>query len=78
MESEGYHVLEDRAPPYRDLFVWREETVVTYRVRLTDRSYDVPVVFMDDFVSMGWKHYAALGLASTTGWVEDGRLYCVT
>jgi hypothetical protein len=77
LEALGFHVLEERAPPYRDLLIWRSEKSVKYRVQLTDRAHHVPVVFMDDFVSMGWKHYASLGLASTTGWVEDGKLYCV-
>ncbi|MBT8057107.1 MAG: hypothetical protein KJO72_09260 [Gammaproteobacteria bacterium] len=77
LEALDLHVLEERAPPYRDLLIWRSEKIVTYRVQLTDRAHRVPVVFMDDFISMGWKHYASLGLASTTGWVEDGKLYCV-
>ncbi|MBT8060224.1 MAG: hypothetical protein KJO33_11545 [Gammaproteobacteria bacterium] len=77
LEALGLHVLEEHAPPYRDLLIWRSEKMVNYRVQLTDRAHHVPVVFMDDFISMGWKHYASLGLASTTGWVEDGKLYCV-
>jgi len=72
-----YHVLVAPAPPLRDLFVWRAQREQRYTVELTEQAREVRVVFMNDFVSLGWKDYASLGLASTTGWVEDGVLYCV-
>jgi hypothetical protein len=37
----------------------------------------VQVAFLTDFLSQGWKEYAALGLATTTGWVDGNTLYCV-
>jgi hypothetical protein len=47
------------------------------RSRLTDRTQKVSVTFMNDIYSTGWKQYVTLGLVATTGWVEDGHLYCV-
>lgn len=77
LASEGVYYLDDIAPPWRDLFLWRKQEVRNYPVTLTDHTRTVRVIFMEDFQSLGWKYYASLGLASTTGWVENGELYCV-
>jgi hypothetical protein len=77
LDSEGIYYLDDIAPPLRDLFLWRKQEIRNYPVSLTDQTRTVRVIFMDDFQSLGWKYYASLGLASTTGWVENGELYCV-
>jgi hypothetical protein len=77
LRARGFHTLEADAPPLRDLFLWRIEESRKFSVRLTDRSEQVDVVFMTDIFSLGWKEFATLGLVSTTGWVEEGRLYCV-
>ena len=78
LAESGLHVLQSPAPPLRDLYLWREQSTRSYDVRLTDRTLRLDVVFMDDLISLGWKEYASLGLATTTGWVEQGRLYCVS
>ena len=77
IEELGYGVLAIPAPPLQDLFIWGGQREQEFTVKLTDHSRIVQVAFMSDFVSLGWKDYAALGLATTTGWVEDGVLYCV-
>lgn len=77
LDEAGIYYLDTTTPPYRDLFIWREQTKARYRVQLTDVSTPVTVNFMDGFVVQGWKEYASLGLATTTGWVENGELYCV-
>jgi hypothetical protein len=73
----GIGVLAVAAPPLQDLFIWRSERDRDFTVLLTDQTRTVDVAFMGDFASLGWKDYAALGIATTTGWVEDGTLYCV-
>ena len=77
IEKLGYGILAVQAPPLQDLFIWGSQRDQEYTVDLTDQSRTVQVAFMSDFVSLGWKDYAALGLATTTGWVENGVLYCV-
>ena len=77
LDQRGFHHLHTPAPPLLDLFLWNKEYTRSYRVKLTDRSRQVRVTFMSDMVSKGWKEYASLGLASTTGWVDEGSLYCV-
>lgn len=75
--AQGFYVLVEPAPPLQDLLVWQKQREMQFEVELTDQVRTVNVVFMSDFYSLGWKHYAALGLASTTGWVDQGTLYCV-
>lgn len=77
IEAEGFHHLMDEAPPLQDLFLWKSQETRHYSVKLTDETRTVTVNFMDDFELLGWKYFASLGLASTTGWVQDGELYCV-
>lgn len=73
----GLEALAVFAPPFQDLFVWKRRQDEDFNVKLTDQVRAVKVAFLSDFVSLGWKNYAALGLATTTGWAEDGVLYCV-
>lgn len=77
LRARGFHVLEADAPPLRDLFLWKNEQSRKFSVRLTDSTEQVNVIFMTDISSLGWKEFATLGLVSTTGWVEEERLYCV-
>jgi len=77
LATQGYNALLSPAPPIQDLLLWEKQEQRSYSVSLTDRTQRVDVVFMDGFHSLGWKHYATLGLASTTGWVENSKLYCV-
>jgi hypothetical protein len=78
LERSGWHYSVASTAPWRDLYVWKTEQRAHYSVELTDLTVPVEVVFMDDFVVQGWKDFASLGLAATTGWVENDRLYCVT
>ena len=75
--SEGFFALSVPAPPLQDLLLWRENERRRFTVELTDQEREVEVVLLTGFVSEGWKHYASLGLVRTTGWVENGVLYCV-
>lgn len=77
LRQQGFHALISPAPPLQDLFVWRDQEIREYEVVLTDQRRTVRVAFLSSFSSMGWKDYAALGLATTTGWVDGDTLYCV-
>jgi hypothetical protein len=77
IEAEGYYALPAPARPLEDLLLWRRQTEARYNVELTDQVREVTVVFLSDFISQGWKHYAALGQITTSGWIENGKLYCV-
>jgi hypothetical protein len=77
IEKRGFHYVNDYSPPLQDLMIWREQSVESYEVELTDGILSVPVIFMDDFYSLGWSYFATLGLAPTGGWASADALYCV-
>jgi hypothetical protein len=77
LERQGFHALVSPGPPLQDLLVWAAQETRAFEVELTDLTRSVQVAFLSDFSSLGWKEYAALGLATTTGWVDGDTLYCV-
>jgi len=77
IEDHGYHYLDSPGPPVRDLLIWKNQKNDSYVVKLVDQAITVKVNFVSDFILPGWKHFASLGLSSTTGWIEDGSLNCV-
>jgi len=77
VRAEGFYALPGRASPMQDLLLWSEQSESRHPVVLTDQTREVTVVYLSKFFSRGWKHYAALGLVTTSGWIENGILYCV-
>jgi len=77
LRAEGIYALPGQASPLQDLLLWSEQSESRLEVELTDQKREVTVVYLSQFISQGWKHYAALGLVTTSGWIENGMLYCV-
>lgn len=61
-----------------DIYIWRNEDTVIYDVALPEVNINVPVIFMNDIVTMGWEEYATFGKAYPGGWPKENALYCVT
>ncbi len=72
---QGFHAQALHSPPWHDLMIWRHEQRQTHEVNLTDGQQKVDVILMDDFVSLGWPHFASLGLHSVSGWADGNQLY---
>jgi hypothetical protein len=77
LEEQNLFHFQSTDPPLRDLIIWNSQHSRNYSVQLTDQRLDLTVHFLDDFLLQGWKDFASLGLTATTGWVENGDLYCV-
>lgn len=77
LEKRGWHVLTGVTQPFRELMLWRSETEKTYRVKLTDGVQRVRVVFLDDFLVLGWSHFATFGKAYSGGWTRPDALYVI-
>ncbi|MEO8404449.1 MAG: hypothetical protein ABI480_07645 [Chitinophagaceae bacterium] len=60
-----------------DLLVWKTETDTVYSFALGKEILRPRVVFMDDFVTLGWEEYATLGKLYPGGWTIPTALYCV-
>lgn len=62
---------------YFDLLVWKKEKDTTYNFTLQNEVLDVKVIFMDDFITLGWEEYATLNRYYPGGWASKDALYCV-
>lgn len=61
-----------------DIYIWKNEDTVDYNVGLPEVDINVPVIFMNDIVTMGWEEYATFGKYYPGGWPKDNVLYCVS
>ena len=62
---------------YFDLLVWRTQKDTTYSFTLNGEQTSVRVVFMDNFITLGWEEYATFGRSTPGGWATKDALYCV-
>ena len=77
IEAEGLRALTGVTLPYYELMIWRRSTPTRYAVALPEREVDVTVVFLEDFVSLGWAAYATCDRSHTGGWAGATELYAV-
>lgn len=60
-----------------DLLVWKAQKDTSYTISLNDEELNVKVVFLENFITLGWEEYATLGKYYPSGWAKDNALYCV-
>lgn len=77
IRSERLYALTGITSPYYELMLWRVQSPNTYRVRLPEGAVNVSVVFLDQFVSLGWAGYATCGRYHSGGWATQDSLYAV-
>ena len=77
IQDEGLFALTGVTLPYYELMIWRTQTPATYTVDLPGRTIGVHVVFLDQFVSLGWAGYATCGRSHTGGWANRDSLYAL-
>ena len=78
LEQLGFYSDFSFSSPWRDLVLWKSQQHKSFLIELTDRQQAVDVVFMDEFLSLGWSEFATLGMTSTGGWAKKDLLYCVS
>ncbi|MGH8188252.1 MAG: hypothetical protein ACREUC_16970, partial [Steroidobacteraceae bacterium] len=77
LSARGYHVLLGQTGLLHELMLWRQQSSLTYRVRLPEGEHDARVEVLDGFVSRGWTDYATCRYRGTGGWAKDGALFAV-
>jgi hypothetical protein len=77
IDATGLHALAGVTSPLYELMLWRTQTTTRYEVALPEGRQDVTVVFLDDFVSLGWAAFATCDRAHTGGWAKSDALYAV-
>jgi hypothetical protein len=68
LEDAGYHSLQGRTGPLRELMLWTRQDVRSYRVALPGGEHATRVFALDAFASLGWGDYATCGRRGTGGW----------
>jgi len=74
----GLHCNVGRTLPLYCTYLWKRQTTRNYDVDLPLGRQRLTVVFMRDFVELGWLHFGTFGRSSTGGWVADDAIYCVS
>jgi hypothetical protein len=75
--AEGLHALTGKTQPFYELMIWKNQEAKSYDVALPEGAVNVKVVFLDDFVSMGWTGFATCEIAHTGGWAKPDALFAV-
>lgn len=75
--QDNLRPLTGRTPPLLELIAWSRETRERKSVPLPEGKYEVTVVILDDFASLGWSAYATCGRSFTGGWVKPDGIYAV-
>lgn len=78
VQSFGFHTAGyGRTGKLRDLLVWKREKDTTYTFMVKDEKISARVIFMEDFITLGWEEYATLDKLYPGGWATREALYCV-
>ncbi len=76
-KSNYFNNVDGKTGNLYDIYIWKTQDTVDYKVELTDGVITVPVLFMKDIITLGWEEYATFGAAYPGGWPFDNMLYCV-
>jgi hypothetical protein len=78
IEHSGFHTTGfGKTGKFVDLLVWKTQKDTIYSFDLGGDSTSVRVVFMGDFITLGWEEFATLGRHYPGGWATPKELYCV-
>lgn len=77
VSSQGYYSNGlGKVGRLQDLLIWKTQKDTTYSFSIYGEEIITEVVFLEDFVTIGWGEYATLD-KSIGGWATDTALYCV-
>lgn len=79
IKSKGYFTTAsvNKTGGIYDLLIWQSQKDTTYSFRLKKEKIKTQVVFMNDFVTLGWEEYATFGKYYPGGWATEDTIYCV-
>lgn len=77
VSSKGYYTNGfGKVGKLRDILIWKTQKDTTYTFSIYKEKISTKVIFLEDFITIGWSEYAALD-KSIGGWAGDSALYCV-
>jgi hypothetical protein len=76
--KNGYYSRVDRTGNIMDLINWTKQSKETYSINMADTIVNVPVIFIDNPITLGWEGYATFDYYYPGGWTSADSLYCIT
>lgn len=77
LKQNGYYSRIDRTGNILDLIIWTHQSNEIYNVILADTIVNIPVVFIDSTVTLGWEGYATFDNFYPGGWTGTDTIYCI-
>jgi hypothetical protein len=77
LKQNGYYSRIDKTGNIMDLIIWTKQSIKNYSINLADTTVNVPVVFIDSTVTLGWEGYATFDHFYPGGWTATDTLYCI-
>ncbi len=77
LKQNGYHSRIDKTGNILDLIIWTKQSTKNYTINLADTTVNVPVVFIDSTITLGWEGYATFDHFYPGGWTGTDTLYCI-
>jgi len=78
LKKNGYYSRVDRTGNIMDLIIWTKQSKETYSINMADTIVNVPVIFIDNPITLGWEGYATFDYYYPGGWTSADSLYCIT
>lgn len=76
--SEGFYTTPfGKTGRLFDLLVWKHQYDTAYTFNVKKEKITAPIVFMDDFLTLGWSEYATLDRNYPGGWATKDSLFAV-
>lgn len=77
LKKDGYYSNIGAVKPFLNIMVWKKEYEKIYDVDLGGTTQKVNVLFIDEFLELGWGAYATFDVMYVGGWAKKDRLFCV-
>jgi hypothetical protein len=78
LRKNSYYSRIDRTGNILDLIIWTKQSKETYSINMADTIVNVPVIFIDTPITLGWEGYATFDHYYPGGWTSADSLYCIT
>lgn len=79
VEDQGFFYVGDYTSGFLGPYIWRNNEVKNYLIKLPYEKIQLSVCMMKDFVMKSWLSYISFDAIGTGGWVSgyEKKIYCV-
>jgi hypothetical protein len=77
LKQAGFYSLQGKTGKLYELMIWSREDKKIEKVALPEETNETNVIYMNDFVSLGWSSYFSCDRVGTGGWTNEAGLHVV-